>query len=256
MGIIIDINCDLGEEILHDGQPVEPLIMPLISSANIACGKHAGNRTAMESSIALAKEYGVSVGAHPSYNDRSGFGRNFVPMEMNALRELLLDQILLLMEVADKYDVPVVHIKPHGALYNAAAIKPEVAAAVVQAILLTGNKLMVFGLPGSMLQHEAITCGLAFAAEAFPDRAYTNNGTLASRNIQGSVIHDANSIVERTLTILKEQRVKTINSKWLEINPGTLCIHGDNPNVVKILTELRKVFHIEGIAIQPFKQAN
>jgi len=177
----IDINCDLGEEVLIDGQPVEPLVMPLISSVNIACGAHAGSETTMRRCIELAMKHGVALGAHPSYPDRENFGRTPMPIPPSQLKELIMEQIGKITLLAMEYGARLHHVKPHGALYNTAGTNIDTARAIAQAVAETDNCLAVFGLPNSAMKQAALQYRLAFAAEAFPDRAYNPDGTLMNR---------------------------------------------------------------------------
>ncbi len=251
----IDINCDLGEEIVDsDGQPVENTIIPLISSANIACGYHAGNRESMQMCLDLAMANNVAIGAHPSYSDRGNFGRVFIPMQKTLLTQLILDQIAKLGELAAAKGAKLSHVKAHGALYNAAAKNPEIAKALTLAVASYDKKLALFGLPGSALEKAAYQAGLSFAAEAFPDRGYSDDGNLADRSLTGALITDRNTVIKRAVLMAREKKVQTLSGKWIELQVDTLCIHGDNPHAIALLLTLKDIFQKENIAIHPASQ--
>jgi len=248
----IDINCDLGEEIVaSDGKPVERSIMPLISSANIACGYHAGNKESIQMCVDLAVANKVAIGAHPSYNDKENFGRVFIPMQKRELIQIILEQITILGEITAAKGAKLSHVKAHGALYNAAAKTPEIAEAFTQAVSLYDKNLVMFGLPGSALETAAYEARLSFAAEAFPDRGYSDDGVLADRRLPGALITDPNTVINRAVLMAREKKVQTLLGKWINLKADTLCIHGDNPNAIALLSALKVAFQKENIIIKP-----
>lgn len=250
----IDVNCDLGEGIISAGQPVENQIMPLISSANIACGFHAGNKESMNYCIELAIKHNVAIGAHPSYNDRENFGRAFFPMHKKDLSELIFEQINTMGDLAMAKGEKLCHVKAHGALYNAAAKNTEIAEALTLAINNYDKKLILFGLPDSALETAARKSGLTFAAEAFPDRGYNDDGSLADRSLHCALITDNETVVKRAVIMAQEKRVQSLSGKWIYIQADTLCIHGDNPNAHSLLVALRIAFQKENISIEPLSR--
>jgi UPF0271 protein len=250
----VDINCDLGEGIITGDQPVENQIMPLISSANVACGYHAGNIESMRRCIELAITHNVAIGAHPSYNDRENFGRVFIPMHKKDLSELIFEQINTLGNLAMAKGEKLCHVKAHGALYNAAAKNTETAEALTLAINNYDKKLILFGLPDSALETAARKSGLTFAAEAFPDRGYNDDGSLADRSLNGALITDNKTVVKRAVIMAQEKRVQSLSGKWIDIRTDTLCIHGDNPNAYSLLLALRNAFQKENISIEPLSR--
>lgn len=254
--LTIDINCDLGEDVLMDGQPVEPLIMPLISSVNIACGAHAGSDATMCMCIELARKHGVSAGAHPSYPDRENFGRNPMNFPMDSLKALIIRQIENLYQLAQEYGARLYHVKPHGALYNTAAIDIDTARAIAQAVAEFDNSLVIFGLPGSVMQQAAREYKLPFAAEAFPDRAYNPDGTLVNRKLPGAVIHHPDEFIQRSLMMVQHKKVVAITGESISLRADTLCVHGDNPAAVQLLTRLREEFDKAGIRVKKHCTSN
>jgi UPF0271 protein len=247
----IDVNCDLGEGILYHGKAVEASIMPYISSVNIACGLHAGDSMSMIQTIKLALQYGVGIGAHPGYADKPSFGRKFIPMLPEELISIVRSQLTALSDQLDDLGGQLQHVKAHGALYHAAMSDISIAEAFAEAIAEANESLILFGLPGSALQGAAQHFGLAFAAEAFADRAYNDDGSLVNRKIPGALIHAAQEIIERCILIVTEQKVKSINGNWISLNADTICLHGDSPQTPQIALKIAKAFYDEGIEIQP-----
>lgn len=252
----IDINCDLGEEVLVNGQPIEPHIMPLITSANIACGAHAGGETIMKMCIELALKNGVALGAHPSYPDRENFGRLPIIMPSDALKEMVMEQIGRLKLLANDYGTHLHHVKPHGALYNTAAIEIETARAIAHAIVQTDKSLIVYGPSKSAMKQAAKEYRLAFASEAFPDRAYHSDHTLVNRKHPGAVIHHPDEFIQRSLMMVKRKMVMAINGEKISLSADTLCVHGDNPAAIQLLGRLRKEFENNGIRIRKFETSH
>jgi 5-oxoprolinase (ATP-hydrolysing) subunit A len=246
----IDLNCDLGEGVFFDGKTVDHLIMPHISSVNIACGLHAGDKQTMADTIALALAYKVGLGAHPGYNDRFHFGRRFIPMLPASLKDLLMLQLNQIKTLADAQGAQLQHFKAHGALYNAAASKRQLANVIAKTIQDFDSKMIVLGLAGSEMEAASRQLGLKFAAEAFADRAYNDDGSLVARNLPGAVISESKCVIERCLVMVKERKVKTIKGNWIPLHADTICIHGDNPEVPLFIKTLKLAFQNEGISIQ------
>jgi len=241
----IDINCDLGEGIGND-----ELIMPYISSANIACGYHAGNETTMKQTVELCKRYNVAVGAHPSFPDKENFGRTDMLLHPGEIYEMIIKQINCLEKIAANADVPVHHVKPHGALYNMAARDKMMAPFVSLAILDTNSKYFLYGLSGSYLIKEGKTLGVKTVSEVFADRTYKDDGSLTSRNKPGALIENTDKAVAQALQMVKEGTVTSINGKKVPIVAETICIHGDGKNAVEFAKAIRDAFVKEGIEIK------
>jgi len=241
----IDINCDLGEGVGND-----ELIMPYISSANIACGYHAGDENTMKQTVELCKKYNVAVGAHPSYPDRGNFGRTDMLLHPGEIYEMIVKQINSLEKIASERDVPVHHVKPHGALYNMAARDKMLAPFVSLAILDTNSKYILYGLSGSYLIKEGKNLGVKTASEAFADRTYKDDGMLSPRNKPGALIGETDKAVAQVLQMVKEGTVISVSGKKIPIVAETICIHGDGEHAVEFAKAIHKALKAEGIEIR------
>lgn len=241
----IDINCDLGEGIGND-----ELIMPYISSANIACGYHAGNETTMKQTVELCKRYNVAVGAHPSFPDRENFGRTDMQLHPGEIYEVIIKQINSLEKIAAEADVPVHHVKPHGALYNMAARDRMMAPFVALAILDTNSKYILYGLSGSYLIKEGKALGVKTASEVFADRTYKDDGSLTSRNKPGALIENTEQAVAQVLQMINEGTVTSIKGKKVPLVAETICIHGDGEHAVEFAKMIYDALKREGIEIK------
>ncbi len=230
----IDLNCDLGEGAGQDGE-----LMPLITSANIACGAHAGDADTMRATVELALRYKVAVGAHPSLPDRENFGRIETPVGPEEVRLLVLSQTRLLQIIARQSGAAVTHVKPHGALYNMAARDAEIAGAVARAVHEADPQLVLFGLAGSQLIAAGKAAGLRVAGEIFADRAYLADGSLQPRNQPGAMIADARVAVAQVLRLARE-------------GADTVCLHGDGPQAVFFARKLREALAAARVEIKPF----
>src|SRR6185436_17935904 len=241
----IDINCDMGEGVGND-----ELIMPYISSANIACGYHAGDENTMRQTVQLCKKYNVAVGAHPSYPDKINFGRTDMQLHPGEIYEMIVKQINSLEKIAEENDVPVHHVKPHGALYNMAARDKALAPFVALAILDTNSKYILYGLSGSYLIKEGKNLGVKTANEVFADRVYKDDGSLTSRAKAGALIQDTDKAVAQVLQMVKEGTVTSINGKKVPIIAETICIHGDGEHAVEFAKAIHDALVGEGIEIR------
>jgi UPF0271 protein len=231
----IDINCDLGE---RAGTVNDEALMPYITSANIACGLHAGDPLTIEQTIRAAVRNGVSIGAHPGYPDREGFGRRHMKLTDDELRALILYQAGAVKGIAEAAGAKMRHVKPHGAMYNAAATDFEMSLVIAQAVKDLDSSLVLMGLSGSEMIRAARQVGLPCASEVFADRAYNDDGTLASRDVPGALLHDSDMMIRRVIKMIKEKVVETISGKIIPVEADTVCIHGDNetaPEFVKML---------------------
>lgn len=245
----IDINSDLGEGAGHD-----PEIMRFVSSANIACGAHAGDEETMRKTVALAKKNGVSIGAHPGYPDKANFGRDPMNMEPLALVEEIAAQIRALVDVANAASTRVRHVKAHGALYNQAWNDTTIAKAIVAGVTQVfppPTDIAVFAAPRSALADVAAAAGLRVVREGFVDRAYQSDGTLRSRKLPGALHTDPAVAVAQALSFVREGGVRAQDGPFLELVVETLCLHGDTPGAVAIAAAVREALTAAGITVRP-----
>ncbi|HUS86843.1 MAG TPA: 5-oxoprolinase subunit PxpA [Bacteroidales bacterium] len=247
----IDINADIGESFGRYTIGNDQELLKYISSANIACGFHAGDPLVIRNTVINSLKLNVSVGAHPGYPDLQGFGRRAIRMSSEEMVAMIIYQIGALKSIAEAEGGRLNHVKAHGALYNSAANDSNIAEAIAFAISKVDNSLIMFGLPGSCLEKAAEKFNLRFAAEAFADRAYNDDGTLLARNIPGSVITSESECIERVSRMVSDNCVITITGKKIRIRPDTICLHGDNEHVLQFASELIKNLESSGVAIIP-----
>ncbi|RPH32168.1 MAG: 5-oxoprolinase subunit PxpA [Bacteroidales bacterium] len=248
--MVIDINCDLGESTRLSKAGNDEAIMPFISSANIACGFHAGDPLTIEKTIKLAIQNGVGIGAHPSYPDIEGFGRRPMKMRNEELRAVILYQVGALKSMTEALGAKLQHVKPHGALYNSASSDYDMAKIIAKAVKDIDSSLILVGLSNSEMMRAANEIDIAFASEFFADRAYNDNGTLVSRDIPGSVLHDTNQVIERVIRMINEKNVVSITGKTIPIKADTICIHGDNEMALHFAENLVSTFKSNGISLK------
>lgn len=241
----IDLNCDMGEGIGNDA-----LIVPYISSANIACGYHAGDEATMKQTIDLCKKHNVAIGAHPSYPDRENFGRTDLHLPSAEVYDLVINQIRILEEMATAAGIQLTHVKPHGALYNMAARAVNLAAVVALAVKDANKQLRLVGLSGSHLIKEGKKIGLKTVSEVFADRTYQDNGSLTPRHKPGALIEDPVQAVAQVLQMVQKGTVTTLSGKEIPIIAETVCIHGDGIHAVSIAKALYEALKENHIAIQ------
>ena len=238
----LDLNCDLGEGAGHDAA-----LMPLITSANIACGAHAGDAATMRTTVALAQRHGVGIGAHPGFADRENFGRRELALPPAEVRALVAAQIEALRAFG-----PLRHVKAHGALYNLAARDSTVAGAVADAVCGIDPALILFVLPNSALAHAACACGLCVANEVFADRTYQRDGSLTPRARPDALIHDAGVAVSQVLRMVHDGVVRATDGTDVPITADTVCLHGDGPDPVAFARRLRAELGAAGIEVKAF----
>jgi UPF0271 protein len=231
----IDLNCDMGE-----GMPNDAELMPYISSANIACGYHAGDLETIQRTIDLCMQHNVAIGAHPGFADKANFGRTNQLLNDEDLYDLIINQVMLIHQYCDKVGATIHHVKPHGALYNMAAADPRMAAIIVQAVKDMNPKLILYGLSGSHLISEAKKQGLRVAAEVFADRTYQADGTLTPRSEANALIENETAAVQQVLQMIQQQTVQSISGKTLPIQAATICIHGDGKNAVSFAKNIHQ----------------
>jgi 5-oxoprolinase (ATP-hydrolysing) subunit A len=247
----VDLNCDMGESFGRWELGADAAVMPHISSANIACGAHAGDTSVMRKTMKLATQHGVSCGAHPGFADLAGFGRREIPTTPAEAGDLVLYQLGALAAIAGAEGVRLRHVKAHGALYNMAARDTRLAEAMAAAIAGFDRTLVFFGLAGSGMLAAGRQVGLEVAAEGFADRAYEPDGSLTPRSIAGSVIHDVDALVARASRMVREGRVRARNGADLELHVDTLCVHGDTPGADRLAAALRAGLESAGVRVMP-----
>lgn len=242
----IDLNCDLGEGLATDAQ-----IIPLISSANIACGYHAGDVDTMKRTIALCLQHNVHIGAHPSWADKEHFGRTEMHKSAAEITDLMLEQLQLIDKTAKQLGATITHVKPHGALYNQSAKEIAVAAAIADAVQLFNPSLVVFGLSGSLSISIAKQRGLQTASEVFADRTYTDEGNLTPRSQPNALIESIDVAVEQALRMIQQQTVISTSGKTIPVVADTICLHGDGKHAVDFCKAIVEHLKQNQIDIKP-----
>ncbi|SCX71575.1 LamB/YcsF family protein [Variovorax sp. EL159] len=248
----IDLNSDLGESLGVWRMGDDAAMLGIVSSANVACGFHAGDPAGILRTLRQAKERGVAVGAHVAYRDLVGFGRRNMDVDSADLRADVIYQIGALKGLAAAAGTTVRYVKPHGALYNTIAHDERQARDVIAAIREIDPNLCLVALAGSPLLGWAEAQGLRAVAEAFADRAYTPQGTLVSRREPGAVLHDAQDVAERMLRLASEGVVTAIDGSVVRIQADSVCVHGDSPGAVEMARRVRERLEAAGVTIQPF----
>jgi len=242
--LFVDLNSDLGEGAGHDEE-----ILGLVTSASIACGFHAGNPDSIFKSILAAKEKGVAVGAHPSFDDRKNFGRSEIQISATEAYALVAYQIGAFRAVCVAAGVEMNHVKPHGALYNMAVRDQTLADAIAHAILAVDSKLILFASPASYLEAAALKLDLQTASEVFADRNYNADGSLVSRSNRNAMLHDPITAADRVVRMLRDGVVRAPDGTDVRISAETICVHGDSPGAVEFVRELRQRLELEEVTI-------
>jgi UPF0271 protein len=246
----VDINCDLGESYGQFKIGCDDEVMPHITSANIACGFHAGDPMVMKHSVELAKRHKVAVGSHPGFPDLMGFGRREMSLSSEEIESYIIYQTGALQAFAKTLDVKLQHVKPHGALYNMAMKDSGLAKAVVEGVVTFDSSLIVFAQAKSEMTKAATKAGLRVAYEVFSDRAYNRDGTLVSRAAPGAIIEDPKIVTERAVEMVKNQCVLAVDGKVADLGEvHTICVHGDDLKAVSLVQALRKGLEAEGISV-------
>jgi UPF0271 protein len=246
---VIDFNADLGESFGLWERGADEALMRVISSANVACGFHAGDPATMRATVRLARAHGVAVGAHPGFPDLVGFGRREMEVRAQEVEDLVLYQVGALAAVARSEGVRLQHVKAHGALYNMACRDEALAEAIARAVVAFDPTLVLFGLPGSALLQAGLDAGLPVASEAFADRAYEPDGSLTPRSRPGSVIHDVDTVVERAVRMVTEQAVEATDGSRIRFETDTLCLHGDTPGAAALAQAIRRGLEDAGVTV-------
>nr|WP_286183216.1 5-oxoprolinase subunit PxpA [Bacillus sp. ISL-55] len=245
----VDLNCDLGESygLFRIGNDKE--VLKHITSANIACGYHAGDHNVMMETVKMAKAYGVKIGAHPGFPDLHGFGRREMKMSAEEIYNLTIYQIGALAAIAKSCGTKVEHVKPHGALYNMAGKDKAIADAIAGAVADADPTLVLFGLAGSGLVNAGEEKGLQVAHEVFADRTCQPDGSLTPRSETNAIIHDPDLAIKRVIRMVREGRVEAVDGTEIEIKADTICIHGDEPQALDFAMRLNESLKAEGIEV-------
>jgi len=246
----IDLNADLGE-----GCGSDEALLDLVSSANIACGWHAGGATAMRDCVRWAVAKGVAIGAHPSFNDPENFGRKEMDLPPEEIYAGVLYQLGALAAIAKAEGGRIAHVKPHGALYNQAAKTPQIADAIVAAVRDFDPTLLIFGLANSGLVDAAKRAGLGAIEEVFADRGYRADGSLVPRKEPGALLDDEDAVLDRTLSMVRQQRVQAVSGEWVPLNAQTICLHGDGEHALAFARRIRGALAVAGIGVRAARAA-
>ena len=249
----IDLNCDLGESFGAYKLGLDDQVLPYISSANVACGFHASDPVVMDKTVALAKDAGVAVGAHPGYPDLQGFGRRNMTIPPREVKAMIMYQIGALQAFCTARGLKLQHVKPHGALYNMAGKDEALAMAVCEAIQAVDDSLILLGLSGSKMLEAADKIGLRSAREVFADRAYEEDGSLVARTKPGAMITDEDEAVARVIRMIREGKVTAVTGKDIPIRADSVCVHGDSPKALAFVQKIRAALTAEQIQIVPLR---
>ena len=247
----VDLNSDVGESFGAYTIGQDQILLRHITSANIACGFHAGDPGVMRSTVAIAREHGVAVGAHPGFPDLVGFGRRDLNATSREVEDFVVYQIGALWAVAVAQGVRLQHVKPHGALFNMAVRDASLADAIARATAAVDRSLILFGLPGSELIAAGRRAGLRTASEVFADRAYEPDGTLVSRRKAGAVIHDSEAVVNRVLRMATDRTVVAVDGSTVTLDLDTICVHGDTPGAAELAARIRDALERSGVTVKP-----
>jgi UPF0271 protein len=250
----IDMNSDVGESFGNYRLGLDEEVIPLISSANIACGFHAGDPAVMKRTIAIAKENGVALGAHPGLPDLMGFGRRNMDVSLEEIQDYVIYQVGALQAFARTQGMKLQHVKPHGALYTMAVQNPEIWDAVAEAVSAVDPALILFVLAGSNREDlEAVGAkhGIRIGFEFFGDRAYNSDGSLVSRKLPGAVIHDHQQVANKVLKLVTDGSVICADGSEIELAADTICVHGDNPAALRLVKNIRETLLNADVEIAP-----
>ncbi len=246
----IDLNSDLGESFGRYTLGLDDQIIPLVSSANIACGQHAGDPLVMRKTVSMAIDAGVAIGAHPGYPDLQGFGRRDIGLSPDEAYALMVYQIGALQAFCTAQGATLAHVKPHGQLYNRAAIDTPLAAALAQAVHDVDESLVLVGLANGALVDEGRKLGLTTAAEFFTDRNYTDEGSLVNRRDSNAMVTDEVQAIERMKHAIRDGAILSVTGKLIDLHPDTICVHGDSPTALAFVRRAREALEMDGIAVK------
>ena len=250
----ININCDLGESSKLHSTENDPLLLEIVNSASIACGYHAGDEQTMEKTIEISKKNNVSIGAHPSFKDIENFGRKRLNLSTNEIRKLVIDQINILSNIANKKDIKVTHVKPHGALNNMACEDYDLAKVIAESIIKT-NKDLIFLVPtGSQMEKAGKKLDLKVAAEIFADRNYEDDGNLVSRKKSNAMIIDPEIAKKHVIKMIENQAINCYSGKQIPCEIDSICVHGDGASAVNTAKEIKEGLIKSKIALKPLNK--
>lgn len=249
----MDLNCDMGESFGNYTIGADEQLLAHISSANIACGSHAGDPNVMERTVQLAKQNYVAVGAHPGFPDIAGFGRRMIDFSPEEIYRFVVYQIGALQAFCEIHEVKMQHVKPHGALYNLAARDRNVAKAIAQAVYDFEDTLILYGLAGSELLDAGREAGLEVASEVFADRTYQPDGSLTSRKDAGAMIVELDTAVVQVKRMINDGLVEAVNGEWINIEADTICVHGDSSHAVTFAGKLKQALEAAHIHVKAFR---
>jgi 5-oxoprolinase (ATP-hydrolysing) subunit A len=252
----LDLNADIGESFGAYNLGHDALLMPAITSASVACGFHAGDPGVMRETIALARQHGVAIGAHPGFPDLVGFGRREMRATPREVEDFVVYQIGALAAMAAAQGLRLQHVKAHGALYNIAVRDAVVADAIARATASVDSALILFGLPGSELIAAGRRAGLRTAREGFADRAYRADGTLVPRAEPGAVIDDPDIVVSRAIAMVREREVRAIDGSRVALEVETICVHGDTPGAAMLASRIRQALLDAGVSVLPVGESS
>lgn len=250
----IDLNADLGEGFGPWAMGDDAAMLSIVTSASLACGGHAGDPETMFTALRSAAERGVTVGAHPGYSDREGFGRRVIPMSPAEVGRMVAAQVGALQGIAALADVPVRYVKAHGALANLAADRAEIAAAIAGAVAALPGRLALLAISGTELETEGRKAGLEVVSEVFADRAYKADGRLVPRGQPGAVLEDAEAAADRLIRFIETGRMPVLGGGEVALAAGSVCIHGDNPHAVSMARRVRARLEMAGIDLRAFAE--
>lgn len=240
----VDLNADLGE-----GAECDRELLQLVTSANIACGFHAGDAQTMLQSVRWAREFGVAIGAHPSFPDRENFGRTAMQLPPETVFAQVVYQVGALKALAESEGGRLVHVKPHGMLYNQAAADPQLADAIARAVQAVDPGLMLVGLANSQLIQAGARHGLITRQEVFADRGYQLDGSLVPRGQPGALVERQEQAIAQTLTMIQQGQVQSLNGEWVKVRADTVCLHGDGAHALDFARQLRQAFRQQHITV-------
>ncbi len=247
----ININCDLGESSKLHSTKNDPLLLKIVNSANIACGYHAGDRSTMKKTIEISKENNVSIGAHPSFNDPENFGRKRLNLPSSEIKKLIIDQINILSDIAQKTGMKVTHVKPHGALNNMACEDYDLAKVISETIMQT-NKELIFLVPtGSQMEKAGKKLGMKIAAEIFADRNYEDDGNLVSRSKDNAMIIDPEIAKKHVIRMVESQALNCYSGKQIPCEIDSICVHGDGKSAVSTAIQIKEELVKSGVTLNP-----
>ena len=247
----ININCDLGESSKLHSTENDPLLLEIVNSANIACGYHAGDKPTMEKTIEISKKNNVSIGAHPSFNDRENFGRKRLKLPPDEIKKIVIDQINILSNIANNKGVKVTHIKPHGALNNMACENYDLAKIIAETIIEVDKELIFLVPTGSQMEKVGKKLGMKIAAEIFADRNYEDDGNLVSRSKKNALITDPEIAKKHVIKMVENQALNCYSGKQIPCEIDSICVHGDGKSAVNMAKQIKEGLITSGVTLNP-----